>query len=243
MGYVFDLRGVLSGQYLDWFLIGVATTLALTCAAWCLAMAMGIVLTLIRMIPLPPLGWLVALYVEYHRNVPLLVQIFVWYFGVPSLLPRPARQWINAHHGEFLLAAIALGLASAAYIAEDIRSGIRSIPKAQYEAARSIGFGYLGAMGYVVLPQAMRIAVAGFMSDAPPPPSTRRDRHRSVRGTRVPGATGPRGGPSGGGVDTGRRRPAARHARSRAPLRTGAAPAPGAVRRCAGATDPRSPQP
>ena len=159
MGYIFDLRGVLSGQYLDWFLIGLATTIALTCAAWCLAMTMGIVLTLIRMIPFRPFEWLVALYVEYHRNVPLLVQIFVWYFGVPSLLPRPIRQWINVHHGEFLLATVALGLAAAAYIAEDIRSGIRSIPKAQNEAARSIGFGYLGAMGYVVLPQAIRIAV------------------------------------------------------------------------------------
>jgi polar amino acid transport system permease protein len=159
MNNLFDLTTVLSGQYLDWFLIGVATTLALTLAAWCLAMAMGIILTLIRMIPFPPLGWLVALYVEYHRNVPLLVQIFVWYFGVPSLLPRPARQWINAHNGEFLLAAVALGLAAAAYVAEDIRSGIRSIPRAQYESARSVGFGFLGAMGYVVLPQAMRIAV------------------------------------------------------------------------------------
>jgi polar amino acid transport system permease protein len=159
MGYVFDLSAVLSDQYLNWFLIGLATTLALTCAAWCLAMTMGIVLTLIRMIPFRPFAWFVTLYVEYHRNVPLLVQILVWYFGVPSLLPRPARQWINVHHGEFLLATIALGLAAAAYVAEDIRSGIRSIPKAQNEAARSIGFGYLGAMGYVVLPQAIRIAV------------------------------------------------------------------------------------
>jgi polar amino acid transport system permease protein len=159
MGYVFDLRGVLSGQYLDWFLSGLVTTLALTCAAWCLAMTMGIVLTLVRMVPFRPFEWFVALYVEYHRNVPMLVQIFVWYFGVPSLLPRPIRQWINVHHGEFLLATIALGLAAAAYVAEDIRSGIRSIPKAQNEAARSIGFGYLGAMGYVVLPQAIRIAV------------------------------------------------------------------------------------
>lgn len=159
MGYVFDLGAVLSGQYLNWFLIGIATTLALTAAAWCLAMTMGILLTLIRMIPFRPFEWLVALYVEYHRNVPLLVQIFVWYFGVPSLLPRWARLWINAHNGEFLLATVALGLAAAAYVAEDLRSGIRSIPKTQYEAARSIGFGYLGAMGYVVLPQALRIAV------------------------------------------------------------------------------------
>ncbi|CEJ11762.1 putative glutamine ABC transporter permease protein GlnM [bacterium YEK0313] len=159
MDYVFDLGAVLSGQYLNWFLIGIATTLALTLAAWCLAMAVGVLLTLIRMIPFRPFEWLVMLYVEYHRNVPLLVQIFLWYFGVPSLLPRAARLWLNAHHGEFLLAAIGLGLAAAAYVSEDLRSGIRSIPPTQYEAARSIGFGYLGAMGYVVLPQALRIVI------------------------------------------------------------------------------------
>ncbi|MBV9562301.1 MAG: amino acid ABC transporter permease [Bradyrhizobium sp.] len=159
MGHMFDLRGILGGQYLDWFLIGIATTLALAAAAWCVAMSVGVLLTVVRMIPFPPFGWLVSLYVEYHRNVPLLVQIFVWYFGVPSLLSRPARQWINAHHGEFLLAMVALGLASAAYVSEDLRSGIRAIPRAQYEAARSIGLGYLRTMAYVVLPQAMRIAI------------------------------------------------------------------------------------
>jgi polar amino acid transport system permease protein len=159
MGYVFDLGAVLSGQYLHWFLIGIATTVALTVAAWVLAMTVGILLTLLRMIPFRPFEWFVALYVEYHRNVPLLVQIFVWYFGVPSLLPRAWRIWINAHSSEFIFATIALGLAAAAYIAEDLRSGIRSIPKTQYEAARSIGFGYLGAMNYVVLPQALRIVI------------------------------------------------------------------------------------
>jgi polar amino acid transport system permease protein len=159
MGYVFDLGAVLSGQYLNWFLVGIATTVALTAAAWVLAMTVGILLTLLRMIPFRPFEWFVALYVEYHRNVPLLVQIFVWYFGVPSLLSRPWRIWINAHSGEFIFATIALGLAAAAYIAEDLRSGIRSIPKTQYEAARSIGFGYLGAMSYIVLPQSLRIVI------------------------------------------------------------------------------------
>ena len=159
MGYNFDLAGVLRGEYLDWFLIGIATTLALTAAAWCLGMVLGVVLALIRMVPFRPLEWLVAIYVEYHRNVPLLVQVFVWYFGVAQVLPRPARIWMNNHHGEFLFAAIALGLCSAAYVSEDLRSGIRSVPRTQYEAARSIGFGYLSAMRWVVLPQAFRSVV------------------------------------------------------------------------------------
>ena len=159
MGYAFDLSAVLSGEYLTWFALGMATTIALTCAAWCLGMAVGLLLTLIRMVPFRPTEWLVALYVEYHRNVPLLVQILVWYFGVSQLLPRALRIWINANHGEFLLAAIALGLANAAYVSEDLRSGIRSIPKTQYEAARSIGFGYIATMRWVILPQALRIVI------------------------------------------------------------------------------------
>jgi polar amino acid transport system permease protein len=159
MTHLFDPGGVLQGRYLDWFAVGIGTTLVLTAAAWFIAIAVGILLTLIRMLPARPFAWFVGIYVEYHRNVPLLVQIFLWYFGVPSLLPRPARQWLNAHDGQFLLATTALGLAAAAYVAEDIRSGIRSISKAQYQAALSLGFGYLGAMRHVVLPQALRHAV------------------------------------------------------------------------------------
>ncbi len=159
MGYVFDPAAVLTGQYLDWFIWGIATTITLTVAAWFLGMAMGILLTLIRMIAFWPFERFVALYVEYHRNVPLLVQVLVWYFGIPQILPRAVRLWINGHHSEFFMAAVALGLASAAYITEDLRSGIRSIPKTQYEAARSIGFNYLQAMTSVILPQALRIVI------------------------------------------------------------------------------------
>jgi polar amino acid transport system permease protein len=159
VSHVFDLAAVLTGQYLGWFIWGTAITIALTIAAWLLGMTMGILLTLFRMIPFPPFEWFVALYVEYHRNVPLLVQIFVWYFGIPQLLPRAERVWINSHHSEFVLAMVALGLASAAYITEDLRSGIRSIPKTQFEAARSIGFNYFQGMIWVILPQAIRIVI------------------------------------------------------------------------------------
>jgi polar amino acid transport system permease protein len=98
-------------------------------------------------------------YVEYHRNVPVLVQLFVWYFGVPQLLPAPMRAWINAQNSEFLFALIALVLNAAAYMSEDLRSGIRSIPKEQLEAARALGLTYLDAMRFVLLPQAVRIAI------------------------------------------------------------------------------------
>ena len=154
MAYVFDPAAVLSGQYLQWFLSGLAVTILLTVAAWLTADAGRNHPNADQDNPFRPCEWFVMLYVEYHRNVPLLVQIFVWYFGILQLLPRGVRVWVNAHNSEFLLATVALGLAAGAYISEDLRSGIRAIPKTQYEAVRSIGFGYLGAMRWVILPQA-----------------------------------------------------------------------------------------
>jgi polar amino acid transport system permease protein len=86
---------------------------------------------------LPPLEWLIAGYVNYHRNVPGLVQIFVWYFGIPELLPAWITDFINNHNGEFIFALIALSLNSAAYMSEDLRSGMRSVAATQMEAARA----------------------------------------------------------------------------------------------------------
>ena len=102
-----------------------------------------------------------AAYVAYHRNVPTLVQLFVWYFGAPQLLPAAAGAWINNHNGEFVFALIALSLNAAAYLSEDLRSGVRSIARGQVEAARALGLGYAQTMLYVVLPQAVRVAVPG----------------------------------------------------------------------------------
>src|SRR2546428_2190356 len=107
---------------------------------------------------------LVATYVEYHQNVPMLVQIFIWYFGIPALLPQGMQNWFNAHNSEFLFAFIAVGLCMGAYVSEDLRGGIRSIPKSQLEASRALGLTYLQASRLVVLPQAIRIALPTLVS-------------------------------------------------------------------------------
>ncbi len=98
-------------------------------------------------------------FVAYHRNVPMLVQIMMWYFALPSLLPVGAQLWINQFNGEFLYSVIAIGLCMAAYVSEDIRSGLRAIPHGQFEASRALGLSYIRSMRFVILPQAMRIAV------------------------------------------------------------------------------------
>jgi polar amino acid transport system permease protein len=107
-------------------LSGMAITVQLFLVAWVLAFSIAVTLVVVRATNLAPCRWVVDAYVEYHRNVPLLVQVLFWYFGMPELLPEGVRLWLYDHNAEMSLAAIALGLGSAAYIAEDIRSGLRA---------------------------------------------------------------------------------------------------------------------
>jgi polar amino acid transport system permease protein len=154
-----DLSVLLRGEYPQLVAKGLATMLELTAAAWLLALVVGTLLALVRMAPNRAAQGFVAAYVEYHQNVPMLVQIFLWYFGIPTLLPMEWQQWINKHASEFFFAFIAIGLAMGAYVSEGLRGGIRSIPASQLEAARALGLTYLQSFRLVVLPQAVRIAM------------------------------------------------------------------------------------
>jgi polar amino acid transport system permease protein len=148
---------VIFTEHYRWLLIsGLAMTLLLFALCWIGAMLMGILLTVIRMTPFRPLEFLVWAYVEYQRNVPLLVHLFVWYFGIPQLLPYPINDMINSHNSELIFAVIAISLYHAAYISEDLRSGIRTLPKVQFEASRAMGFNFIGSLRWIILPQAMR---------------------------------------------------------------------------------------
>jgi polar amino acid transport system permease protein len=102
--------------------------------------------------------------VESIRNIPLLAHMLFWYFGAPELLPEGIKQWLYAGHIEAYSAVIALALYTAAFMAEDIRSGIRAIPSVQFEAGRAMGFSYLATMRRVVLPQALRVTIPPLIS-------------------------------------------------------------------------------
>jgi len=112
-----------------------------------------------RMSHLKLFRWSACVFLEFTRNTPLLVQIFFWYFGSYKLLPTAVNDWLNNTGFEFAAALIALTIYTSAFIAEDIRSGVLSIPKEQMEAAQSSGFSYLRSMQYIILPQAVRITV------------------------------------------------------------------------------------
>jgi polar amino acid transport system permease protein len=154
-----DFSILLRGDAPKMLVHGVLLTLELTALAWLLAMALGTLLALVRMSRSKWADVAVGAWVEYHQNVPMLVQIFLWYFGIATLLPADTQMWLNRHGGEFTFSMIAVGLATSAYMSEGLRGGIRAIPPSQIEAARALGLSYLQAFRHVVFPQAFRISL------------------------------------------------------------------------------------
>ena len=164
MPFNLNFGAIFAPPHLQHLLQGVQLTAILTVFSWALAVGLGTLLATVRMSGNPVAEKAVAGYVAYHQNVPMLAHLFLWYFGIPTLLPDAAQGWINAHNGELIFASVAIGLCMSAYFAEDIRSGLRSIPWGQHEASRSLGLSFFQSMHYVVLPQAFRIAMPPFIN-------------------------------------------------------------------------------
>jgi polar amino acid transport system permease protein len=159
LNYQFDWAIITSGQYFEWIVSGVKVTLQLSVVSIALSFIIGLLIAVMRMSQIKPILWFSHAYLEFFRNTPLLVQIFFWYFGSYKILPQAVNDWMNTMNFEFAAAVIALTIYTSAFIAEDIRSGVRSIPKEQMEAARSSGFSYLGSMYHIILPQAVRLTI------------------------------------------------------------------------------------
>ncbi|EXF92970.1 ABC transporter permease [Pseudomonas fluorescens HK44] len=160
----FDLSIVLSGQYHEWLVSGFLLSIQLALITLVIALPLAIILAVLRLAPYAPLRGISITYVEAIRNVPLLAHMLFWYFGAPELLPPPIKSWIYQHNIEAVSAVIALVLYTAAYMAEDIRSGLRAIPKEQMEAGRTLGFGFISTMRLVILPQSLRVTVPPLIS-------------------------------------------------------------------------------
>ncbi len=159
LSYKFDWSVVTSGQYHDWLVSGLIVTLKLSFAGIILSFLLGLIVAVMRMSHLKLFRWSACVFLEFTRNTPLLVQIFFWYFGSYKLLPTAVNEWLNNTGFEFAAGLIALTIYTSAFIAEDIRSGVLSIPKEQMEASMSSGFSYLRSMQYIILPQAVRITI------------------------------------------------------------------------------------
>ncbi len=135
---------------------GLARTMAIASLSFALGMVISLLLTVARYLAPAPLRAPAEAYIDFFRGTPLLVQILLIYFGLPSLGIR-----LDA----FTAAVLAIGLNSGAYQAEIVRTAIKGIPEEQLVVARSMGLGELQVFRYIVFPQALRNALPGLANE------------------------------------------------------------------------------
>ncbi|MES5396795.1 amino acid ABC transporter permease [Bacillus amyloliquefaciens] len=134
----------------DMYMDGFLHTLLASFIALAGSFALGVLIAVMRITAFKPIQWIGTAYVEFIRNIPLLLITFVFYFGLPNA---------GLRLDGFQAGTIALTIYTSAFIAETIRAGIQTVSKGQMEAARSSGFTYSQAMRYVILPQAVKIVI------------------------------------------------------------------------------------
>jgi glutamate/aspartate transport system permease protein len=157
-----------TGTYLHYLLVGLGWTLATALAAWVLALAIGAVVGTLRTTRLRWAVRLGNLYVEVFRNIPLIVQMFLWFFVVPELLPPALGDWIKQMPppwGSYVPAVLCLAIFTSVRVAEQVRAGINSLPRGQQMAGTAMGLTGWQAYRYVILPQAFRIILPPLTSE------------------------------------------------------------------------------
>ncbi|MFJ7153013.1 amino acid ABC transporter permease [Streptomyces sp. NPDC100445] len=144
--------GIAKQMFPDVITLALKNTVLYTMSGFVVGLVLGMLIALMRLSSVGPYRWLAGIYIEIFRGLPaLLIFIFV---GVAVPLAFPGTEIPGGTYGKV---ALALGLVSAAYMAETIRAGIQAVPKGQTEAARSLGFSPAKAMVSIVVPQAFRI--------------------------------------------------------------------------------------
>jgi glutamate/aspartate transport system permease protein len=157
-----------TGTYLHYLIVGLGWTLVTALAAWVIALIIGAFIGTIRTTPIRWAVRLGNLYVEIFRNIPLIVQMFLWFFVVPELLPKEIGDWIKQMPppwSSYLPAVFCLGIFTSVRVAEQVRAGINSLPRGQRMAGTAMGLTQFQAYRYVVLPQAFRIILPPLTSE------------------------------------------------------------------------------
>jgi glutamate/aspartate transport system permease protein len=168
-GVFFKSTGIGSEVYLDWFVSGLGWTLALALSAWIIALILGTIMGVARTLPNRWIAGIASAYVELFRNIPLLVQLFIWYFLVPDFLPESLQIWfkqdIKPSTSAFISVVICLGLFTSARVCEQVRTGIQALPKGQINAGYALGLNIAQTYRHVLLPQAFRIIIPPLTSE------------------------------------------------------------------------------
>jgi len=157
-----------TGTYLHYLIVGLGWTLLTSLAAWLIALIVGAVVGTLRT---TTKAWVVRLgdfYVEIFRNIPLIVQMFLWFFVFPELLPTKwgdAIKHMNPLANSYMTAVLCLGVFTSVRVAEQVRAGIQSLPRGQRMAATAMGLTQYQAYRFVILPQAFRIILPPLTSE------------------------------------------------------------------------------
>ena len=155
-----------TGTYLDMLLSGLVVTIETSLFAWVIALIFGAIVGVLRTLPSKSASRAGFLYVEFFRNMPLLVQLFLWFFVLPELLPSSWGTWLKQlRNAPFYTAAIGIGLFMSARVAEQLRAGIGSLPRGQMLAATALGLTTVQTYRYVLLPMAFRIILPPLTSE------------------------------------------------------------------------------
>jgi glutamate/aspartate transport system permease protein len=153
--------------YLTWIIHGLGWTVAISLSAWIIALVLGSIIGTLRTAPHRGLALFGLAWVEFFRNVPILMQLFIWFFVVPELLPEKLSLWVKQDMPakEFITAVIALGLFTSARVAEQVRAGIQSLSRGQRSAGLALGLTQAQTYRYVLLPMAFRIIIPPLTSE------------------------------------------------------------------------------
>lgn len=154
--------------YLGWLLAGLYNTVVLALSASIIAFGIGVVMGALRTTPYRRLAALGTLYVAIFRNIPVIVQLFAWYFVFPEIVPTSIGNWFKqlpSFTQMMTSSIVCLGLYMGARVCELIRSGIETLPKGQRSAALALGFTLPQAYRYILLPVALRVAIPPLTSE------------------------------------------------------------------------------
>ena len=147
-------------------LAGLWLTIATSICAWIIALVFGSIVGVLRTLPSKAASWFGFVYVEFFRNMPLLVQLFLWFFVLPELLPRSAGLWLKQlPNAPFWTASIGVGLFMSARVAVQLAAGIGALPLGQKMAATALGLTTAQTYRYVLLPMAFRIVLPPLTSE------------------------------------------------------------------------------
>lgn len=165
-GIFFQPNPMGTGTYLDMLLSGLALTIKTALLAWIIALVFGSIVGVLRTLPSRTASWIGFGWVEFFRNMPLLVQLFLWFFVLPELLPREAGMWLKQlPNAPFWTAAIGVGLFMSARVAVQLGAGIASLPRGQKQASTALGLTTIQSYRYILLPMAYRIILPPLTSE------------------------------------------------------------------------------